>query len=315
MRDAGLVSRGARINLLRVSRIPYPVSRISHHVIPMALDIAPLKKWIGRQETVRDSLPPFPAAALAATLDRDDAPGNGEPLPPLWHWIYFWELHKHAELADNGHARLGGFLPPVPLPRRMFAGARLSFPRPLRIGEVARRVSTITDVSLKKGASGDLVFVLVRSEIAGPGGTAIVEEQDLVYREAPLPGQAPPDAPRPHTKAVWKREIEVDVARLFRYSALLFNSYRIHYDRPYAVEQGYAGLVVHGQLIATLLADLVRRNTDAPIKAFRFRSVRPLVDGSPCTLCGTPNGNTVSLWAGDGNGGLVVKAEAELSDR
>jgi 3-methylfumaryl-CoA hydratase len=282
----------------------------------MMLDIVPLKKWIGRQETADDSMAAFPAAALAATLNRDDAPGKGEPLPPLWHWVYFLELHRQAELAGNGHARLGGFLPPVPLPRRMFAGARLSFLRPLRIGEEARRVSTIAGVSVKKGASGDLVFVAVRNEITGPGGPAIVEEQDLVYREAARPESAPPPAMRRSTsRAAWKREMKFDVALLFRYSALLFNAYRIHYDRPYALEQGYAGLVVHGQLIATLLADLLRRNSDAPITTFRYRSVSPLVDGSPCVLCGVPEGSSVNLWAEDGSGGLVVQAEAELAER
>lgn len=281
----------------------------------MTLDIAPLKKWIGRQETAGDSLPPFPAAALAASLDRDDAPGIGGPLPPLWHWVYFLELHRQAELAGNGHARLGGFLPPVPLPRRMFAGARLSFLRPLRIGEEARRVSTIADVKLRKGASGDLVFVVVRNEIAGSGGPAIREEQDLVYREAARPEPAPPAPRRSPAKAAWSREMKFDVALLFRYSALLFNAYRIHYDRPYAAEQGYSGLVVHGQLIATLLADLVRRNTDAPVSSFRYRSVSPLTDGSPCLLCGAPDGDVVNLWAEDVNGGLVVQAEAELSAR
>ena len=279
----------------------------------MALDVAHLRTWIGRQETIADPMPLFPAAALAATLDRENAPGAGDALPPLWHWIYFRESHQSAELAENGHVRLGGFLPPVPLPRRMFAGARLSFPRPLRIGEAARRVSTIADVSLKQGASGEMVFVTVRNEISGPGGPAIVEEQDLVYREAPRTGAPAPALRRSSNRAVWKREMTFDVSLLFRYSALLFNAYRIHYDRPYALEQGYAGLVVHGQLIATFLADLVRRNTDAPIKAFRFRSVSPLVDGAPCVLCGMPDGNTVNLWAEDGNGALIAQAEAELS--
>ena len=281
----------------------------------MTLDVAPLQQWIGRQEIAGDTLPPYPAAALAATLQRDDAPGMGEPLPMLWHWVYFLEMHRHGELAGNGHARLGGFLPPVPLPRRMFAGARLSFQRPLRIGEEARRVSTITGVNVKKGASGDLVFVVVRNEIIGPGGPAIIEEQDLVYREAARPAPPAPAQRQSSLRAAWKREMKFDVAMLFRYSALLFNAYRIHYDRPYALEQGYAGLVVHGQLIATLLADLVRRNTDAPVREFRYRSVSPLVDGLPCLLCGAPDGNSVNLWAEDGNGGLIVQAEAGLAER
>lgn len=280
----------------------------------MTVDITALKNWIGRQESVSDSLPPFPAAALAATLDLSEAPGIGAPLPPLWHWIYFHELRRHAELAGNGHPRLGGFLPPVPLPRRMFAGARLSFPKTLRIGEAARRTSTLADVSVKQGRSGEMVFVRVRNEISGSAGPAIIEEQDLVYREEPRAGDSPPAVSSPPATAVWKRGFSTDVALLFRYSALLFNAYRIHYDRPFAKEQGYAGLVVHGQLIATLLADLVRRQTDKPIKSFRFRSARPLTDDSPCVLCGVPSGNTVALWAEDGQGGLVMQADAELAD-
>src|SRR5262245_14931827 len=150
----------------------------------MAIDIEPLKGWIGRQETVEDTVAPFPAKAMSATLDRDDVPGMGDALPPLWHWCYFHELAKTSELAENGHARLGGFMPPVPLPRRMYAGGRFTFQRPLRIGEAARRVSTVADLKAKAGASGNLVFLVLRHEFAGADGTAIVEEQDIVYREA-----------------------------------------------------------------------------------------------------------------------------------
>jgi len=160
----------------------------------MTIDIAPLKAWIGRQETVDDILAPFPAAALTATLDRDDKYDDGMPLPPLWHWIYCHELPRTSELAENGHEKLGGFMPPIPLPRRMYAGGRFTFQRPLRIGEAARRTSTVASLTAKRGASGDLVFLVLRHEIAGPGGTAVVEEQDLVYRDAPRPGDPVPAA-------------------------------------------------------------------------------------------------------------------------
>lgn len=278
-------------------------------------DATPFRQWVGRQQTTTDTLRPFPAMALAAALDRNDRPGNGEELPPLWHWIYFLELVRHGELAENGHARLGDFLPPVPLPRRMFAGARVTFHAPLLIGNEARRVSTIADVRRKQGRSGEMIFVLVRNEIAGPGGMAIVEEQDIVYRNAPLETEPAPTSRRAPAKPVWTRAFETDETLLFRYSALIFSAHRIHFDLPYALQEGYAGLVVHGQLIATLLADLVRRNTDAAMHSFRFRSVCPLINRATGMLCGIPAGNTVDLWAEDASGQVVMEAQAQLSKR
>jgi 3-methylfumaryl-CoA hydratase len=278
----------------------------------MPVDLTPLTAWIGRQETAADTLTRIPAAALSATLDRDEAFAAGDPLPPLWHWVYFHELHKTSELADNGHARLGGFMPPVPLPRRMWAGGRFAFQRPLRIGQPGLRTSTVADLKAKRGESGDLVFLLLRHEFSGPDGTAVIEEQDIVYRDAPRPGQAAPPPRRSAEKPVWRHEIATSEALLFRYSALIFNAHRIHYDQPYCVREGYPGLIVHGPLIATLLADLVRRNTDAAMAAFRFRALSPLFNGSPCVACGVPQGRKVKLWAEDGEGGVVMEAEAEL---
>jgi len=276
------------------------------------IDIEPLKAWIGRQETAEDVLAPFPAKALSATLDRDDAPASGEALPPLWHWIYCHELPKTSELAENGHARLGGFMPPVPLPRRMWAGGRFTFHRPLRIGEAARRTSTVANLTGKRGASGDLVFLTLRHEIAGPAGAAVIEEQDLVYREQPRPGEAAPEPRRSSGTAVWRREVATNEALLFRYSALIFNAHRIHYDHPYCVTEGYPGLIVHGPLLATLLADLLCRNTDAALAAFRFRAVHPLFVPSPCIVCGVPKGNTVELWAENANGAVLMEAQATI---
>jgi 3-methylfumaryl-CoA hydratase len=283
----------------------------------MPIDIDHLRSWIGREEVAEDVITPVPVAALAATLDRDDPkPQPGGELPPLWHWLYFLPIARQSELAPDGHLKRGGFLPPVPLPRRMWAGARFEFHRPLRIGESIIRKSTIADVSMKEGRSGPLIFVLVRHNIAGPAGLALVEEHDIVYRPKPSPddkGQPPPRAAAP-TGAVWRRDINANGVMLFRYSALIFVAHRIHYDRRYATEvEGYPGLVVHGPLIATLLADLLRRNSNAALKSFRFRAASPLFDNAPFSVCGTPEPNgRASLWAQSAEGHLAMKADAVM---
>lgn len=276
-----------------------------------------LKSWIGRDETIEDTVTSVPVAALSATLDRDDPlPRPGDPLPPLWHWLYFLPVHRQSEIGPDGHAKRGGFLPPVALPRRMWAGGRFTFYQPLRVGETIRRRSTIADVSAKEGRSGPLVFVLVRHAIEGEHGPALVEEHDIVYREAPRPGE-PPAKPRPApTEAAWRRDIVPDPVLLFRYSALTFNGHRIHYDRQYVTEtEGYPGLIVHGPLIATLLVDLLRRNVAAPMAAFRFRAVRPLFDINPFTVCGASTSNgAASAWAQDHEGFLAMEAEARFAE-
>ncbi len=282
----------------------------------MKLDIVELKAWTGRQEVREDAVTSIPVAALAATLDHDEpAPARGTPLPPLWHWLYFLPLHRQSELGPDGHAKRGGFLPPVPLPRRMWAGGRFDFRRTLRVGDVIRRTSTVADVSLKEGRTGPLVFVLVRHEIATDEGVALVEEHDIVYREQPKPGEAALAPRAARADATWRRDIHPDDVLLFRYSALTFNGHRIHYDRRYVTEvEGYPGLIVHGPLIATLLADLVRRHTQAPMTAFRFRAVRPLFDVADFAVCGAPapDGRRVALWAQGADGFFAMEAEAEL---
>jgi 3-methylfumaryl-CoA hydratase len=277
-----------------------------------------LRNWIGRTESRVDEVTMMPVAALAATLDCDDpAPQRGEPLPPLWHWLYFLPLHRQSEIGPDGHARRGGFLPPVPLPRRMWAGGRLTFLQPLRIGERIERTSRIVDVTMKEGRAGKLVFVLVRHEISGAQGPAIVEEHDIVYRGEAKPGVPPAVPQRAPADAMWQRTLRPDDVLLFRYSALTFNGHRIHYDRRYVTEvEGYPGLIVHGPLLATLLVDLLRRNRpEATIARFSFRALRPLFDIAPFVVAGRPaaDGTTVSLWAADADGGLAVDATATLA--
>jgi 3-methylfumaryl-CoA hydratase len=283
----------------------------------MPLDIAQLRTWIGRTEAREDTVTPVPVAALAAVLDRDDPPPRpGDPLPPLWHWLYFLPLHRQSELGPDGHPRRGGFLPPVPLPRRMWAGGRLTFHRPLRIGEAIRRTSTVTDVTHKAGRTGDLVFVQVRHDIAGADGPALTEEQDIVYRDLPRPTEAAAAARPAPDRAAWRRDIAPDDVLLFRYSAVTFNGHRIHYDRRYVTEvEGYPGLIVHGPLIATLLADLLRQNTAAPLASFRFRAVRPIFDGAAFAVCGgmAAEAGRAALWAQDAAGLLAMEADATLA--
>lgn len=273
-----------------------------------------LEGWLDKTETLTDDITSFPLRALAATLDRD-APG--ETVPPLWHWLYFLPVAPLAQVGDDGHPKRGGFLPPVALPRRMWAGGRLTFHAPLRAGQTAQRTSTIANIEDKTGRSGRLVFVTVQHRYEASGTLCIEEEHDIVYRDAPQPGaSAPKPVPAPHGEP-WSRTLTADAVMLFRYSALTFNGHRIHYDFPYVTqEEGYPGLVVHGPLIATLLLDLVHRQLPrAVIETFAFRAVRPTFAGNAFTLCGQPSedGRTVELWAKDHDGYLTMQATATLA--
>jgi len=282
-------------------------------------DTADLSVWIGRSETLRDTAYPTPVIALGATLDHSATPaGPGTPLPPLWHWLYFLPMHGQSEIGVDGHARRGGFLPPVSLPRRMWAGSQFEFRLPIRIGDRMARTSTIADLSSKEGRTGRLVFVKVRHELRCNDATeaALVEFHDIVYREAQRPDDVAPPPQRAPEGAAWQRDIVPDEVLLFRYSALTFNGHRIHYDRKYATEvEGYPGLIVHGPLIATLLLDLLRRQMpDADVASFRFKAVRPTFDLHPFRLSGEllADGKTVHLWAQDHDGWLTMDATATL---
>jgi 3-methylfumaryl-CoA hydratase len=285
----------------------------------MTLDIETLQSWIGRREWLTDQVTVAPVLALTATLDRDDpVPTPGSALPPPYHWLYHLPVVRMSAVGADGHPARGGFLPPMPLPRRMWAASRLRFHRPLRIGDSVTRMSEISDVQLKQGKSGPLVFVKLKHALTVQSGVAaITEEQDIVYRDDPQPGE-PPAAPKAAPlEAAWRRELQPDPVLLFRFSALTFNGHRIHYDRPYATGvEGYPGLVVHGPLIAVLLLDHLRRHRpEATITGFEFRAVRPLFDGAPFQLCGQPSddGLSVKLWAQDASGALCMDASATLA--
>jgi 3-methylfumaryl-CoA hydratase len=284
---------------------------------PMDIDIEHLRTWIGKTETHHDQVTPTPIAALAATLDRDDPfPRPGDPVPPFWHRLYFLPICRHSQLGPDGHPKRGGFLPPVPLPRRMFAGARLQFHYPIRVGDTITEVSRIVDVTCKSGRSGALVFLLLRHEISNSAGVAITEEQDIVYRDNPTPGAPAPAPQKAPDNATWTQEIRPDDVMLFRYSALIFVGHRIHYDRRYVTEvEGYPGLVVHGPLIATFLLELLKNNVPgANIASFSFRAVKPLFDIAPFKVSGRMEDDkkTVKLWASTMDGWLAMDATATL---
>jgi 3-methylfumaryl-CoA hydratase len=287
-------------------------------MISDAFDNQLLQQWVGKTETSRAEISAVAANALAATLDRPFALEPGAALPPLWHWIYFWSAARHSELGSDGHPARGGFLPPVPLPRRMWAGGRLTFNTPVAIGADAVRTSRVQSVTAKSGASGNLAFVTVRHEIEQDGVVALTEEHDIVYRGMPQPGSVAPAGKPAPADAAWSRTITPDPVLLFRYSALTFNGHRIHYDRTYVTGvEGYPGLIVHGPLIATLLVDLLQRNMPtARLTAFSFRAVGPLFDTEQFTVCGRPDpdGCTVHLWAQNARGELAMQAEATIAD-
>ena len=242
----------------------------------------------------------------------------GTLLPPLWHWLYFLPLHRQSEIGADGHAQRGGFLPPVPLPRRMWAGSQIEFRSRIRVGDRVARTSTIADVTVKLGRTGQLAFVKLRHELRcnDAAEPALVEWHDIVYREAPRPGAALPVPQNAPADAAWRRQIVPDDVLLFRYSALTFNGHRIHYDRRYVTEvEGYPGLVVHGPLVATLLLDLLQRHQPGDeVARFHFKAVRPTFDLHPFDVHARPlpDGKTVHLWATDHEGWLTMDATATL---
>lgn len=281
----------------------------------MSSGIDRLRQWIGRRESRGDVASARPVAALAATLDRNDpAPREGDPVPAGWHWLYFLETTLASELGADGHPQRGGFLPPVPLPRRMWAGGRLEFRRALRIGEPLRRDSEILSVESRQGRSGALVFVTVRHTVLAAGETAVIEEHDIVYREAVRTGE-PPAAGKPAPRhASWRREIAPDSVLLFRFSALIFNAHRIHYDAEFCREEGYPGVIVHGPLQTVLLLDLCRRHEARPVKKLDYRALHPVYQGERMTVNGSPadDGSSAELWTANGAGSYAMTATASF---
>lgn len=282
-----------------------------------SFDVDHLKTWEGREETVEDTISPALVAAFRATLD-DDPPtaGSGETAPPGLHWCLAPVTAPTGGLGPDGHPARGGFLPPVPLPRRMWAGGRLSFLDELRVGDAVTRHSTVKSVSTKAGRTGPLVFVLVEHRVLTEGRLALVEEQDIVYRGLDVgAGEAPGAAPasEPAGPDALIRTVVPSPVLLFRYSALTFNGHRIHYDRSYATGvEGYPGLIVHGPLQATLLMRLAAERLGRSLGRFAFRAVRPLFDLEPFTISAEGEADETALRVRNDAGQVTMEASAWL---
>jgi len=275
-----------------------------------------LTDWIGKQEFANDVISLTPLKALSATLDVEHIElEERSKIRGLWHWLYFLPMHHQKEIGKDGHARRGGFLPPVPLPRRMWAGGQFIFHSDISIGDKVKRISTIENIDEKSGRTGPLVFVKIRHEIyiQNKISPSLIEYQDIVYRDKKRESEKDLVPKRADVNSEWFREVAPDEVLLFRYSALTFNGHRIHYDRRYATEEeGYPGLVVHGPLLATLLMDLVYRQLPhVDVKEFRFKALRPIFDLNSFSLHGEPSDslNNIKLWIKDHDGLLAMEAE------
>ena len=276
-----------------------------------AVDLAFLRTWIGREVISEDTLSVRHARLMAATLVLPQQEFvAGAPLPPLWHWLYFLEGLPASELGRDGHPARGGFLPPVPLANRMWAGGELTFHAPVVLGATVRKRSAVKSVEHKRGRSGDLVFVTVRHEVLDGDTVSITEDHDIVYKPPTAPGATRP-VPPALPAATHSEPFEATSTTLFRYSALTFNGHRIHYDMDYCREvEGYPNLVVHGPLLATLLAGLATRLASRPLRRFRYRGVQPSILGTPLTVNAAPGDEGLVLWAGLPDGGVSMQAQA-----
>lgn len=281
------------------------------------LNKADMKDWMSRTAVANDVITAFPLNALAATLDRDDPTATaGAAVPPLWHWMYFLPIFRSADTRPDGHGRGGEFMPPIDMPRRVWAGSKFIWntDNPLRVGDSAKRVSRIASITPKQGKSGDMVFVKVIHEFHNEKGLCITNEHNAAFLGPAAPGKGPAPGVAVDSNTKWHRALTPDAVFLFRYSALTFNSHRIHYDWLHATRtEGYPTLLVHGPVQALLLADLIRRNAPgAVIESLEFKAVRNAFVDRPLHLRGRPDGGAVHLWAADDEGLVTMSATAHI---
>jgi 3-methylfumaryl-CoA hydratase len=283
-----------------------------------AIDIDALRSHIGTKVEDNDIITGWPMAAMSAALNRNEAqPEPGTPIPQGWHQFWFLPLTKPGELAKDGAATSSGVVPAMPLPRRMFAGTTWTFHQPLRVGDECRRETELVDIQMKGGSTGTLVFVNVVSRIYGPNGLAIEEERGTAFREAVAEGASSgvPKREEPPADTTWRREHTCDEALLFRFSALTFNTHRIHYDVPWAMDvEGYPALVVHGPLSSTLLINFVRdMNPGKTIKSYRMRARAPLFANTPITLVGKPTEAGCDCWSLTPEGTIAMQVQVTFA--
>ena len=285
-----------------------------------SVDIDALRRHVGKTIEEHDVATAAPLHGLIVTFDRDEPPPKeGDIIQPGWHGAYFLQMSRKAKLGADGLPVDSALLPPMPFPRRMYAGADLSFHEPIRVGDRLRRVSELTDISLREGSTGALIFVTQTRSIFTPRGLAVVDRWHTVFREEVPAGQqnAAPKRDALQGDLPWHRTIEVDPVSLFRYSALTFNPHRIHYDRGYATTtEGYPGLVVHGPYSQQCLLDFARDHVQGrTMKTFTQRARAPLFDTSPFTLVGRSidGGQGAEVWALTHEGTIAMQAKTTFA--
>jgi 3-methylfumaryl-CoA hydratase len=276
------------------------------------LDLDHLRQWIGRTDVASDIVTAQLVRGLRATLFMEiGAPKPGDSAPFTTHWCLAQPVYPMSQLGPDGHPTRGGFLPPVPLPRRMWAGGQLEFLDTLRVGDEATRNSRISDVTMKTGSTGVLCFVSVEHVVTTSRGTAIRERQDIVYRDVSV-AQPPAKAPSPPPAAKHRESHMADPVLLFRYSALTFNGHRIHYDRDYVTKvEGYPGLIFHGPMQAAFIVELAAKlhGGTAP-KKFVYRGVQPLFEGSEFSINANDTDGGMELWTANSAGQPTMKGIA-----
>ena len=283
----------------------------------MTIDIEPIKAQLGRKIVDHDEATATPLRGMVVTFDRDEKPPvKGEPIAPGWHLAYFPAESRLSTLGQDGLPVTGGILPEMPLPRRMYAGATLTFHAPILVGDALRRETEFSDVQLREGGTGTLIIATQTRRIYTPRGLALTEDAVSVFREAVAPGASSgiPKTEPPSAGMAWTKTWTPDPVSLFRYSALTFNPHRIHYDRPYATGvEGFPGLVVHGPFSQQCLLDLLRDNVSRPVARFEMRARAPLFDVAPFIMTGLMvNENEAELFAVGPSGGIAMQARATL---
>jgi len=274
--------------------------------------------WIGRSMSVDDEVTLPAVRRMAAMLDLEPMEfDHGSVIPPHWYSMFFTPNARRSQIGHDGHPKKGDFLPPIPLPRRMFVGRKVSFPGVLRVGDRASKRSEIVGIEQKQGRSGTLVFLKVRHTIEVAGEPRIIEQQEVVYRDAPS-GEAKAAAPAPvPADAAWSAGYEMDPVLVFRYSALTWNGHRIHYDADYARrEEGYPGCVMNGALTVHLvIEEALKRAAGRRLKGLTAKLVKPLFVGGSLTVGGRAlEGPTVEAWAGDEHGALAASCTLEFEE-
>lgn len=273
-----------------------------------------LQEWIGKQQIREAKIDERHTELLAVTLGKP-VPQAGDPLPECWHWAWMNDALPMDQLGRDGHPKRGGFLPPVPLPRRMWAGGSISFATPMLVADAIKKTSTITNVAQKNGKSGPLCIVTIKHEFTCGDTLCLSEQQNLVYREDPSPDAPKPPAPTPPTGETIQDEVDPNPVLMFRYSALTFNGHRIHYDVDYARNvEGYPDLVFHAPLTALNLCDLGKRLNDGnPPKSFSYRATSPLFANEKFKICAKKENEITTVWAETPEGGMAMQGTLEFS--